>query len=263
MAGNSDPKKARLIELDETLKNEKSGGKTVTVQFNPDTLKLQFSNQIQNGNPSASGSGSGSGAGAGASPAGGGGGAGGGDQSQGTSGRQFLGAGTTKLSVTLWFDAATASPAVDDVRRLTQEVVYFITAKPTQSDATRFAPPGVRFSWGSFVFDGLVDGIEESIDYFSAEGHPLRASINLSLSQQTILVADFGAASRPPGVAGGAGTTPMTLAAAGSTLQGLAAAAGAGGNWQAIAAANGIDNPRALAAGQLINLGARAPRPPI
>lgn len=256
MAGNSDPKKARLIELDETLKNEKSGGKTVTVQFNPDTLKLQFANQIQNGNPSASGSGSG------ATPAGGAGGASGGDQSQGTSGRQFLGAGTTKLSVTLWFDAATANPPVDDVRRLTQDVVYFITAKPTQADATRFAPPGVRFSWGSFVFDGLVDGIEESIDYFSAEGHPLRASINLSLSQQTILVADFGAASRPPGVGAGAGTTPMTPAAAGSTLQGLAAAAGAGGNWQSIAAANGIDNPRALAPGQLINLGARTPRLP-
>lgn len=252
MAGIADPKKARLIELDETLKNEKSGGKTVTVQFNPDTLKLQFANQIQNSSPSASGSAP---AGAGATA-----GAGGGDQSQGTSGRQFLGAGTTKLSVTLWFDAATASPAVDDVRRLTQEVVYFITAKPTQADATRFAPPGLRFSWGSFVFDGLVDGIEESIDYFSADGHPLRASINLSLSQQTILVADFGAASRPPGVGAGAGTTPMTLAAAGSTLQGLAAAAG--GNWQAIAAANGIDNPRALVAGQLINLGARLPRPP-
>jgi hypothetical protein len=255
MATNSDPKKARLIELDATLKNEKSGGKSVTVQFNPDTLKLQFANQIQNSNPSASGSGAGAGGGSGA-------GGGGGDQSQGTSGRQFLGAGTTKLAVTLWFDAATANPPVDDVRRLTQEVVYFITAQPTQSDATRFAPPGLRFSWGSFVFDGLVDGIEESIDYFSAEGHPLRASINLSLSQQTILVADFGAASRPPGVGAGAGTTPMTLAAAGSTLQGLAAAAGAGGNWQAIATANGIDNPRALAAGQLVNLSARLPRSP-
>jgi len=247
----SNPRKARLIELDESLKNEKSGGKSVTVQFNPESLKLQFANQIQNSNPSASG-GSGAAGGAGGSA----------DQSQGTAGRQFLGAGTTKLAVTLWFDSATADPPVDDVRRLTQEVVYFITSQPTQRDATRFAPPGVRFSWGSFVFDGLVDGIEESIDYFSADGHPLRASVNLSLSQQTILVADLGASARPPGVPGGAGTTPMSLAAAGSTLQGLAAAAGAGADWQRIAAANGIDNPRALEAGQLVDLSARLPRSP-
>ena len=53
--------KARLIELDESLKNEASGGKSVTVQFNPDTLKLAFANQIQNSNPSSSGSGSSSG----------------------------------------------------------------------------------------------------------------------------------------------------------------------------------------------------------
>jgi hypothetical protein len=237
-------RKARLIELDETLAEELPGGRSVTVPFNPDSLKLTFANQVQNNQPST------------------GGGSGGGDQSQGTSGRQFVGSGTTKLAVTLWFDAATASPKVDDVRRLTQQVVYFITPRPTRADATRFTPPGVRFHWGSFTFDGLVDGIEETIDYFSPDGHPLRASLALTLSQQTILVADFGAASRPPGVAGGVGTLAGTLAAAGSTLQGLAAAAAGAGaaaaaDWQRIAAANGVDNPRALQPGQVLFLGQR------
>jgi hypothetical protein len=242
--------RAKLIELDEKLK-ELSGGKQITVQFNPDSLKLAFANQIQNNNPSSAGSGGGSG---------GGGGGGGGDQANGTSGRQFVGAGTTKLSVTLWFDAASAPEPVDDVRRLTQQVIYFITPKKSQQDATKFLPPGVRFSWGSFVFDGLVDSIEESIEYFSPEGKPLRASVSLGLSQQTILVADFGSGARPPGVPRGPGVAPLTAAAAGSTLQGLAAAAGA--DWQAIAAANGIDNPRALVPGQLIDLAARLPRSP-
>lgn len=240
--------KARLIELDESLKNEASGGKSVTVQFNPDTLKLAFANQIQNSNPSSSGSGSG-----------GGGGGGGGDQASGTSGRQFVGAGTTKLTVQLWFDAATATEGqVDDVRRLTQQVIYFITPKKSQQDASRFVPPGVRFSWGSFLFDGLIDSIEESIEYFSPDGKPLRASISLGMSQQTILVANFDSAARPPGTSRGPGASPLTVAAGGSTLQGLAAAAG--GDWQRIAAANGIDNPRQLQAGQLIDLNARLPR---
>jgi hypothetical protein len=37
-------------------------------------------------------------------------------------------------------------------------------------------------------------------------------------------------------------------------VQGLAAQVGLGDNWQAIATANGIENPRRLAPGQLLNL---------
>src|SRR5262249_31103753 len=142
---------------------------------------------------------------------------------------------------------------VDDVRRLTQEVIYFITPKKATSDASKFLPPGVRFAWGSFLFKGLVDGLEETIDFFSPEGKPLRATISLILSQQTILVSQFTGTGRVPGRPRAPGTSPMTPAAAGSTVQGIAAAAGLGGtDWQAIAAANGIDNPRALLPGQLL-----------
>lgn len=250
MAQPQNTAKAKLIELDEALKDPKSGGKSVTVQFNPESLKLTFANQVQN-NTTSSDAGSAAG------------GAGSGDQAQGTQGRQFVGAGTTKLAVQLWFDAGTPGEGgdrVDDVRRLTQEVIYFITPQEAASDATKFLPPGIRFAWGSFLFNGLVDGIEETIDFFSPEGKPLRASIALTLSQQTILVSSFSGSGRIPGRPKAPGTSPMTPAAAGSTLQGLAAAAG--GDWQGIAAANGIENPRLLVPGQLIDLSARAPRLP-
>jgi hypothetical protein len=239
--------KARLIELDDQLKHAQDGGKTVTVQFNPDSLKLAFANAIQNNNTS--------------STAGTPGATGSADQAQGTQGRQFVGAGTTKLTVQLWFDVNAVEEGedrVDDVRRLTQEVIYFITPKASQSDATKFLPPGVRFSWGSFLFDGLVDSVEETIEFFSPEGKPLRASIALGLSQQTILVAQFEGSGRIPGRPRAPGVSPMTQAASGSTLQGLAGAVGA--DWQGIAAANGIENPRQLVPGQLIDLSARAPR---
>ena len=243
--------KAKLIELDEQLKDAKSGGKTVTVQFNPDSLKLAFANQIQNNNTS-SGAGT-AGAEVGAA-----------DQAQGTQGRQFLGAGTTKLTVQLWFDVNAVGDGedrVDDVRRLTQEVIYFITPKQSKSDATKFLPPGVRFSWGSFLFNGLIDSIEESIEFFSPEGKPLRASVSLGLSQQTILVAEFQGSGRIPGRPKAPGTSPMTPAASGSTLQGLAGSIGGGSaDWQGIAAANGIENPRQLVPGQLIDLSARLPK---
>ena len=173
----------------------------MTVQFNPESLKLAFANQIQNNSPSSGGGGAAAGGGIGA---GAGGGAGAGDQGSGTSARQFVGAGTTKLSVQLWFDANGGNDGqrVDDVRKLTQKVIYFIRPKPLKSDATKFVPPGVRFAWGSFSFDGLIDSIEESIEFFSPEGKPLRASISLGLSQQTILLNPLGAGGGVPGLPG-------------------------------------------------------------
>ena len=49
------------------------------------------------------------------------------------------------------------------------------------------------------------------------------------------------------------GTQPLIQASAGATLQGIADSQGQGANWQAIASANGIENPRSLQAGQLVN----------
>jgi hypothetical protein len=245
-------RKAMLIQLQENLKDELLGGKKVTVQFNPESLKLTFANQIQNNAPSNTG-------GTAAGPANAN------DQSSGTQGRQFVGAGTTKLAVQLWFDAGTGGEdgkRVDDVRRLTEDVIYFIRGIPSKSDASKFLPPGVCFVWGSFIFKGLVDGIEETIDFFSPEGKPLRSTISLTLSQQAILVSNFGKEQAPAGLPRTPGTSPMTPAAAGSTMQGLAAAdGGTGARWQSIAAANGVDNPRLLVPGQLLDLAAPAPRP--
>jgi hypothetical protein len=218
--------RALLKELNDDMSDEKSGGKVVRVQFNPETLKVTFANQIQ-------------------TPSGGS-----GDQAQGSASRQYVGAGTTKLALTLWFDVSAATDdehRVDDVRRLTQDVVYFMTPIQ-QDDPTKYVPPGVRFHWGSFKFDGTVDSMEETLEFFSKDGRPLRASVAMNLSQQKILKATFVGDGRVPG------TRPMTAAPAGSSLQGLAAGAGRGGDWQSIAQANGIENPRRLEPGQLVNL---------
>ncbi len=229
--------KAKLIEMrfdDKGVAQELPAGQgqQVEVQFNPETLKVSFANQLQT--PTSSN-----------------------DNAAGSAQRQYVGAGTTKLSLTLWFDVSAATDEkhrVDDVRRLTQEVIYFMTPKEALTDPKQFAPPGVRFLWGAFKFDGLVDSIEESLEFFSSEGRPLRANMALGLSQQQILKVAFDGAGRLPGLPSLPGTRPLTPAAAGSSLQGLAAAAGAGADWQSIARANGIENPRLLAPGQLIDL---------
>src|SRR5881275_2740693 len=87
--------KAQLQELDATLENVAPGAQPVPVQFNPETLKLSFANQVQQ-------------------PASGGG-------SSGQQSRQFVGTGTTKLALQLWLDV-TAQPysyqGLTDVREL-------------------------------------------------------------------------------------------------------------------------------------------------
>ncbi len=197
------------------------------------------------------------------------GGEGGGADQRETSTIQYVGKGTTKLSVQLWFDVTSSdlppgSAKLDDVRRLTKRVVHFITPKPTKKDPKMLVPPGVRFLWGTFKFDGIVESLEESLELFSPQGKPLRSSISLSLTQQKIEFLFRPQADKPPGPPGAGGpapgTSPFSLAKAGQTLQGMANKLGQGVGWQDIAAANGIENPRLLRPGQMIDLNPFKPR---
>jgi Contractile injection system tube protein len=240
--------KAQLRELDAKFEHVINEDKTVTVQFNPETLKVSFANQIQT--PSGSGN------------------------QSGTPARQFVGAGTTKLALQLWFDVTALEDGentIDDVRKLTQKVAYFITPKP---EGEKTVPPAVRFLWGSFQFDGLMDSLEESLEFFSNDGRPLRASMSMTLSQQKIkafTIEETGFKKRPPPPAGSAaadpgapaGTKPFTPAPAGFSIQLLVDLQGKGADWQAIAAANNIENPRLLAPGQLIDLDVPLPKSPV
>lgn len=242
--------RAWLVQLDDKLKGELKSGKRVEVQFNPDSLKVTFANQLAQ--------------------------SAGGDQSGGTAGRQFVGAGTTKLALTLWFDV-TAIPGgkVDDVRRLTKDVIFFITPKKEgKNKGAKQIAPGARFIWGSFIFDGMVEGLEETLEFFSPDGKPLRASISLTMTQQKILVSDLADADKKPG---SVGQHKFTAATQGKSLQvmvddenpssnGSGSGTGAGNGasrdpsrgWQGVAAGNNIEDPLRLPAGTMINLDKRA-----
>lgn len=49
------------------------------------------------------------------------------------------------------------------------------------SNAADQAPPKVAFVWGTFRFVGVVSGFRETLDFFSAEGVPLRSGVHVSL----------------------------------------------------------------------------------
>jgi len=227
--------KAILQKMKSDFKTPSSPEYKVTVQFNPETLKVTYANQIST--PTAP------------------------RNQSGTPAHQFVGAGTTKLSLQLWFDV-TAEQAPEtqerDVRKLTEKVAYFITPDEENNNVI----PAVRFIWGSFLFDGLMESLDESLEFFSAEGIPLRASMTLGLTRQKIAAFKFNKDATTQLGGPAAGTRPLKAAPAGKSLQQMAASQGKGDNWQAIAAANNIENPRLLQPGQLIDLDAKLPQPP-
>jgi hypothetical protein len=191
---------------------------TVTAHFNPETLKVTFENKSAGG------------------------------EQPGGSSKQRTGNMTTKLSIELLFDTTDTG---SDVREFTKKVAFYIQPNKEAgkgSDSNR-VPPGVLFAWGSFLFPGVVDSMDETLDYFSEEGMPLRATISLGITRQFIEV------SFDENAGGGAGA-PLSLEQAQfkDTVQAVAARNGKPGDWKNIAAANNIDDPLRLSAGALINV---------
>jgi hypothetical protein len=217
--------KATLTELDQAFEEKKPDGQEFEVQFNPESLKVTFANEIKQPE--------------------------GGDQSSGSGGRQFVGKSSTKLALQLWFDVnAMEKDPVDDVRRLTSKVAYFMKPIASDKDPKKLVPPGVSFQFGTFIFKGMVEALEETLEFFSPDGKPLRASVNLTLSQQAILESKF---KDTPKVPTRPGHKKLNASKQGDSLQNMA---GKNGNddWQSVAAGNGIEDPMRMPPGALVDL---------
>lgn len=161
--------RAELRQLSSDFKEEINPERSVTVQFNPETLKVSYANSLM---PPSNPPGKGDAAAA-----------------------QFVGAGMSKLVVHLWFDITSplggGEKGIDDVRRLTGKVAYFITPDRTGAKPERFVPRPVRFVWGSFQFDGIMDSIEETLELFSGDGRPLRSNLSIVISRHEIRAYEF------------------------------------------------------------------------
>src|SRR5262249_35510887 len=194
--------KAKLVEIEWDEKQQQADdvpdGMKVDVHFNPQTLKLSFANKNA-----------------------------GGDQPGGAT-KQYVGSSTTKMSVELLFDT-TRSGA--DVRKHTEDIAFFIKPKDKKKDkkSKKPVPPGIRFEWGTFIFRGVVDSMEETLDYFSEQGVPLRATISLGISRQDIefITGKPGEASTSASVASAGrrppGDKPLEQARPGDSVQSLVA----------------------------------------
>lgn len=254
--------KATITALDGD-KPTKDASRRVEVQFNPQTLQVTYRTHGNSGAENAKGA----------------------SQTQTQASRNQTTGFSSSLSMDLLFDTTEKGT---DVRAATD-----ILARIMGADQGRPGPtaPAVQFQWGTFIFNGTIDSLIVTLDFFSENGLPLRASVRLSMSgiqlepaKAASASAGSGAgASQGLGVSAGAsfgasagfganisasanlqtganfgasvGTTPLTLAQEGDSLQGLAGRAGL--DWKAVATANNVENPRLLNPGAVLNLNVR------
>jgi hypothetical protein len=153
--------------------------------------------------------------------------------------RQFAGQFTGKLSMDLQFD--TTDTGVD-VRQVTGQVALFMQSsasanKSGNGGANAPAPAVLSFEWGAYQFQGFMESFKETIDFFSADGIPLRALVSIGLARQDN-VFDTGSANTPP-PSGSLVPTSSSSSAASAAAQG-----GDPNAARALASANGLENPR-------------------
>lgn len=145
--------------------------------------------------------------------------------------KQYVSKSTAKLAMDLIFDTTHSG---QDVRIDTEKIANLM--KP---DEQNNAPPVVLFDWGTFKFKGMVDSYKETIDFFSPSGVPLRASVNLSLTQQEKV---FDSNRNPDGAPPPEPVEAFTPQ--GESVTDVAARGGSPGASRALAAANGLESIR-------------------
>jgi hypothetical protein len=211
---------ARLVEIEFGLDSSdtRPKGEPVPVQFNPESLRLSYSNTV--GKTAATG----------------------------TAAMQFLASASSRLDIELWLDATVHEQATD-VRQLTAQIRHFVTPQAIkQSGEAKFLVPALRFTWGTFLFEGVVTSLNEVLELFSSDGRPLRAKVTLSIASQDVVarVEALEDAQQP-----GPGQEPRTPVATGDSLQQVAGRQGDPTSWRALAEANGVEDPRHPPAGTL------------
>ncbi len=173
----------------------------ITVHFNPTSLQLSIANTL-------------------------------GASGKSSDTKQYVTGSSATLTMELTFDTTDVGT---DVRVATQRVASLM-----EPDEQRI-PAIVKFEWGTFVFQGMVQSYQETIDFFSPSGVPLRAKVNMSMARQEAVFADDGVSS---GAGAGGGDAAVLSFSASAGVTGISAMAGVGDVGRALGTANGLETLR-------------------
>jgi nucleoid-associated protein YgaU len=133
----------------------------------------------------------------------------------------------------------------EDVRRLTRMVTDLMEIEPTTH-----APPVLLFTWASLAFSCVLARCTQRFTMFLPSGVPVRARVGVTFAEFRNAELEAKEVKRET-----ADFTKHRVVGQGQSLHGLAAAEyGDPRRWRVIAARNGVETPRRVAAGTALVL---------
>ena len=149
--------------------------------------------------------------------------------------KQMIGQSAAKLTMDLQFDTTHSG---EDVRHSTAKIARLMVPEHKKDSTAAMVPPTVLFSWGSYRFLGIIETYKETIDFFSMQGVPLRASVNVTLADQDAIFDSSADA------AGGTAPPVQVPSQGGQSASSMASQGGNPNAGRQIAADNGLDSMR-------------------
>jgi nucleoid-associated protein YgaU len=163
----------------------------------------------------------------------------------------FKGGGSRTLTLRLFFDVTEKGPDAD-VRDETNKLVQLTRIEPV-AGTKKGKPPICRITWGKqpaektdFPYDGVVTSLTQTFVFFRNSGEPVRANVDVTFLE-SIDAVDNKKETDPD--------FTTHIVKRGDTLSAIAARQYRDpALWRVIAAANGIDDPRALKIGVRLSI---------
>jgi LysM repeat protein len=162
---------------------------------------------------------------------------------------QFVNGNLRTLEMELMFDTylpvTTEARPTRDVREETDRVLKLLDI-----DGELHAPPIVQVSWASLQFRGVLARASQKFIMFLSDGRPVRAKINVTFNEFIDVDREAKEVNRQT-----ADFTKTHTVTQGETLSGIAARYYENPRqWRPIAVASGMDDPRALVVGELLQI---------
>jgi nucleoid-associated protein YgaU len=162
----------------------------------------------------------------------------------------FGGGGALSLKVQLFFNTYGPKQPTS-VTALTDEIHKLMIVDPSTRNTKnkKGRPPYVRFHWGHVVFDGVVASFGQRLTLFTPDGVPVRAVVDLTLTQAKD---DLVYKAQNP-TSGGVGGERVWTVKAGDTLPWIAFKEyNDPTDWRPIADANRLTDVRQLRPGMVL-----------
>lgn len=164
---NGEIEKATLFTVSGPIDNPTRGTKEIKVMFNPTTLKVTLANSLKEN-----------------------------ERSGNSRAAQYVDKSSSSLSVELIFDSSMETDqgttseegklkeidTSSDVRKFTGAIANEFMKQADVGDKNA-EPKRCMFVWGTFSFVGIMESFDETLDFFSWEGTPLRATVAIKMTE--------------------------------------------------------------------------------